>query len=245
MVRNKMKNDRYHPYGIVDPFEIPEIADKLLVEYWDIAEKLKLRTFIFMATCLGFVREDGYIEGDNDVDVAVFVNFRELADLTAELVMKGFVRKNEWWGNRHFVKENLLLDVSYGFPSVKYFQSFDTIEHSGKTYNVPHPVKEYLKDRFGDWQTKIHRSNWQECELCKLERKTKWYYEDDHIVILECKSCKIPMVVFREHGMREISATEEQQIMKIVNNIFKTDAFQFRKKQRNIATHPHWHIIIR
>jgi len=40
------------------------------------------------------------------------------------------------------------------------------------------------------------------CDLCLAEKLTKWYYEDDICWIADCKSCKIPMLVFKQHTMK-------------------------------------------
>ena len=60
-----------YPYGIVGPSTIPETADRVLDEFFQIAKQLKIRTCLSAGLCLGFVRDGGYIEGDNDLDVIV------------------------------------------------------------------------------------------------------------------------------------------------------------------------------
>lgn len=160
-----MKESRrqYHPYGNIDPFKIPETADKLLNEYLKIVYDLGIQTFLLFGTCLGFIRDGGYIEGDNDIDVGILGNFEKLK---IELVKNGFIWKKTWKTNTHFLKYGILLDVFSSFhdkrlfPSQKFFQSFDKITYKNKEYNVPHPVEGYLKKTYDDWRTIKHRKVW-------------------------------------------------------------------------------------
>ncbi|GAF83446.1 unnamed protein product, partial [marine sediment metagenome] len=70
--------DKWHPYGNIDPFKIPEMADKLLNEYWDIAESLGIQSFLCFGTCLGFVRDGGHMIGDNDIDIGILGGLEDL-----------------------------------------------------------------------------------------------------------------------------------------------------------------------
>jgi len=145
----------YYPYGNIDPFKMPENADKILNEYWDITEGLKIKSFLHYGTCLGFVRDGGYIECDNDIDVGILGEIEELA---IKLTENGFVKKRIWPDrNYHFLKYEILLDVYFEFPDRRFFQSFDKVTYKDRTYNVPHPVEEYLKARYGDWKIEKHR----------------------------------------------------------------------------------------
>lgn len=148
------KRMRMFPYGIIAPFEIPKSADMLLNEYWDIANSINIESFLIYGTCLGFIRDGGYIEHDNDVDIGILGGLRKLEVKLAE---NGFVKKKRWPPtNYHFLKYNILLDIFTGFPEshLKYFQSFDKITHEDRIYNVPHPVEGYLETLYGDWRTR-------------------------------------------------------------------------------------------
>ena len=146
----------YYLYGNINPCRILKAADKLLNEYCDIAESLKIDTFLCFGTCLGFIRDGGYIVNDNDIDVGIMMGIK---DLMAELIKNGFVIKRRGRWRWHFLKYGILLDVYSNAPrSVrKYFQSFDKVVYEGRAYNVPHPVEEYLKAIYGDWKTKKYR----------------------------------------------------------------------------------------
>jgi len=152
---------KFHPYGNTDPFKMPEFADELLNEYWEIAENLGIKTFLMYGTCLGFIRDGGYIEGDNDIDVGILGGGKKLA---TGLIESGFICKGIWTVNAHFVKYNILLDVffrpTYNI-SGDFFESFDEVKHNGRIYNVPHPIEKYLENRYGDWRTPNLREVWE------------------------------------------------------------------------------------
>jgi hypothetical protein len=38
-----------------------------------------------------------------------------------------------------------------------------------------------------------------DCPLCRAERYTEWFHEDDLCWIAECESCSVPMVVWKRH----------------------------------------------
>jgi hypothetical protein len=38
------------------------------------------------------------------------------------------------------------------------------------------------------------------CDLCRAERITPWYHEDEVCWVAECLLCAVPMVVWRTHG---------------------------------------------
>ena len=148
------KRVRIFPYGIIAPSGISGKADKLLNEYWDIAKSLNIKTFLIYGTCLGFVRDGGYIEHDNDIDIGIL---GEIGKLEIKLSENGFIKKRRWPPtNYHFLKYNILLDIYTGFPKShqKYFQSFDKVTYKGRIYNVPHPVEEYLETLYGNWKVR-------------------------------------------------------------------------------------------
>lgn len=101
------------------------------------------------------------------------------------------------------------------------------------------------------------------CELCNLERNSMWYYEDEDFIICNCTTCKIPMIVSKDHDYDISGATIEAYIKGMVSNVFhiggvETEAyikgivkgvfhgknFSFRKEQRKVKNHFHWHIIL-
>ena len=40
-----------------------------------------------------------------------------------------------------------------------------------------------------------------DCDLCLLKRKTNVYIDNEYFIIMDCDSCHVPMVVWKEHTM--------------------------------------------
>lgn len=80
------------------------------------------------------------------------------------------------------------------------------------------------------------------CELCNLEKKTKWYYEDRYFIICDCLTCEIPMIVIKSH-QSETPLSIKAWYVNIIKTVFKKN-FHFRKEMRKIKDHWHWHIIL-
>ena len=73
------------------------------------------------------------------------------------------------------------------------------------------------------------------CDLCILEDKTNTYLETDKFIILDCDSCFIPMVVWKEHTMTIDSEDErlmEESLIKVAKKFYKHDNFKIDKNQR-------------
>jgi len=81
------------------------------------------------------------------------------------------------------------------------------------------------------------------CELCDLSRGhviTKKYYEDDKVIIVDCKSCEIPMLTLKDHRM-DVSKKEKEEFTKLISRLFPES--KIRKQQKKIPDHFHWHIL--
>lgn len=82
-----------------------------------------------------------------------------------------------------------------------------------------------------------------DCELCHLERKSIWYYENTDFIICDCLTCKTPMIVFKRHGPARLD--EQMRAHEVVVKIFGSKFLAFRKKCRKVLDHPHWHIFLK
>ena len=83
------------------------------------------------------------------------------------------------------------------------------------------------------------------CDLCKLERLTNVYMDGSKFIILECDSCLVPMVVWKEHTMsisKEYEKMMDNMSHRIGKEFYKENAYFIDKKQRKIFDHLHWHI---
>jgi len=82
------------------------------------------------------------------------------------------------------------------------------------------------------------------CDLCKLNIRTKVYHENDHFIVLDCKGCSIPMIVWKEHTMDipEPDMYVMGAYLKEVGDVFFGEGnFYIDKRQRTIPDHLHWH----
>jgi hypothetical protein len=89
------------------------------------------------------------------------------------------------------------------------------------------------------------------CDLCKifneLDIHTKLYYPDknkilefDDFVILDCETCKVPMVVVSDH-VTEIGKEQWGRILYRCKLLFG-DSVKLRTKTRKIKDHWHAHL---
>ena len=79
------------------------------------------------------------------------------------------------------------------------------------------------------------------CPLCERESITKCYYEDEKIWIIDCDTCKIPMVVWKEH-INKINSDKLSYIILMINRVFPRNKFQIDMNMRMIKDHFHLHL---
>ena len=87
------------------------------------------------------------------------------------------------------------------------------------------------------WEKRRRKS----CELCKLVEgkiKTKSYYRDSEFIIVDCLTCRIPMLVFKHHGQSDEG--QRRRGLNAVDTLFEYK--EIRKEPRSIFDHEHWHI---
>ncbi len=85
------------------------------------------------------------------------------------------------------------------------------------------------------------------CELCNLEKKTYWYYEDDYFVVCDCETCKTPMIVSKRHTI-ELNQEEMIDLMWILAkrfNVFHNMVVKGILDQKRRKIPDHWHAHIR
>lgn len=156
---------------VVYPYADKLNADRILEEWDNVCKNLGTEGFLTFGTVLGFVRDGGYIKGDWDIDVGIHREY--FSQFYDAMIEQGFSSPNVkrdlgelyldsfLWNieivspgtHIKFIKYNIVLDVWLGLHLVsvaEFIESFDKVTYEGREYNVPHPVEEYLKYRYGD-----------------------------------------------------------------------------------------------
>jgi hypothetical protein len=82
----------------------------------------------------------------------------------------------------------------------------------------------------------------RDCMLCRAERITPWYHEDDRCWIAQCEICEVPMVVWRSHGVNPPPADLEHMLARL-RDVARREvgAFWLDDHMRNIPDHWHAH----
>ena len=89
-----------------------------------------------------------------------------------------------------------------------------------------------------------HRGPNAECELCRADRYTHWYYEDEHCWVADCEVCAVPMVVWNGHGTEPGETVVEhlmQQLSFAAIERFGTEAWKIDRTMRQVPDHFHAH----
>ena len=84
------------------------------------------------------------------------------------------------------------------------------------------------------------------CELCQnpLPIIEKLYDESDRWIVLDCDSCKVPMIVWKHHTMQlnqVIGEEMEKALTRAADEHFGDVEYFIDRYQRSISDHLHWH----
>ena len=84
------------------------------------------------------------------------------------------------------------------------------------------------------------------CDLCTFPVITVLHDNSDpRFIILDCMSCRVPMVVFRPYHTMSISPRDEvdmeQALRAVADKVLGRGKYFIDKKQRAIPDHLHWH----
>jgi len=171
----------------VEPIKYSQPFKMALERGWELLRKLGLECFMDQGTLLGAVREGNFLDGDNDVDLGLFLPDGDAAELCGYLQRNGF--SLEWYltfgGHKSAQLAMLYRDIRVDFHCyerdydlgqvwhysyvplrtvaknvfpARLFERMEPIELAGHEYMAPSPVKEYLALRYGTWE--IPKKEW-------------------------------------------------------------------------------------
>ncbi len=79
-----------------------------------------------------------------------------------------------------------------------------------------------------------------DCMLCEMDKRTEWYYENEHLVVAE-KLGGGPFVVWKEHK-EELHPQEAGYVEGVVNVFFGEDV-ELKVMMNIVEDHWHSHIL--
>ena len=86
-----------------------------------------------------------------------------------------------------------------------------------------------------------------DCDLCLLKRRTNVYIDNEYFIIMDCDSCFVPMIVWKEHTM-DVPEPDEQMmkafLIEVSNQFYESwdgKGYFIDKNQRAVLDHLHWH----
>ena len=79
------------------------------------------------------------------------------------------------------------------------------------------------------------------CSLCQRQVVTKFYYEDDKIWIVNCKSCQIPMIVWKEHK-EKVNEEGYSYMMVKIKELFGEVGYVVDDRMKAVKDHYHIHL---
>jgi hypothetical protein len=178
------------------------VAERNLKEAKQILDDLNVAFLLGSGSCLGAIREKGFIEWDDDVDLFTVIGIDGVTEESADIVAEAF-RKNGYFvsiGEADHsrilmtIKDSMRLSVEFAritneeilvYPGIKFpavmFTEPKYIDFLGEKFLVPNPPEEYLQRKYG--------SEWM------IPKKAGQYEKDvvDNIpsVTLTGSSCKL------------------------------------------------------
>jgi len=76
------------------------------------------------------------------------------------------------------------------------------------------------------------------CRLCQGEVITKFYYEDEVCIVVDCKVHKVPIIVLKRHSPQP-TPEEDKHMRDVAERLFPRK--KFRYGGRSIKDHYHMH----
>ena len=157
-------------YSVAPPLDAVTAAE-LLAEARQIMDRLGVVFFLRQGTCLGAIRDGGFISWDDDIDIGSIIGLHGVTEETIDSVVSAFgdngyfvrVEGNDRYVNVSMMKSSTRIDWAayriigdsvFHYPGIlipaKLFTRLKEIDFMDAKFLVPDPPEEYLRCKYGE-----------------------------------------------------------------------------------------------
>jgi len=151
------------------------VAKRLLIEVKGIMDAFEVKFFLRQGTCLGAVRNNAFIQWDDDLDIGVLLDSEDFTERSIPRLIDTFKQHGYYTETQNsdalifstLSKDNLRVDLLflrivegqvYHWPGIwfpaRLFTELKEIDFLEQKFFVPNPPEEYLQIKYGpEWQT--------------------------------------------------------------------------------------------